>query len=107
MGYSDEATQLRRRQAAFVDRLASYPGQVVDGSPSLVIRITSATTGTPGPKFWAAAVSTPSGSSALGSMALFDPDTNIFLAACINGGSPAVGDKFVATLVEGYWCFEG
>ena len=105
MGYSDEATQLRRRQAAFVDRLASYPGQVVDGSPSLVIQITSATSGSE-PRYCMAAIATPSGSEVVGSTATFDVDTVRFLVACINGGTFSVNDKFVATLIDGFWCFE-
>ena len=106
MGYSDEATQLRRRQAAFVDRLASYPGQVVDGSPSLVIQITSATSGSI-PRYCAATIATPLGSEVVGSVATFDADTVTFLVACVNGGTPSVGARFVATLIDGYWCFEG
>ena len=105
MGYSDEATQLRRRQAAFVDRLASYPGQVVDGSPSLVIQITATAVGS-GPRYWAASIATPNGSEVVGSAATFDLDTTSFLAICINNGTPSVGARFVATLIDGYWCFE-
>ena len=105
MGYSDEATQLRRRQAAFVDRLASYPGQVVDGSPSLVIQITSATSGSD-PRYCEVTIATPSGSEVVGSTAIFDTDTVRFLAVCVTGNTPSVGNRFVATLIDGYWCFE-